>query len=378
MWSRPRSEPLLLCYHAAFVQRIGTALLVLGLLAVAGGWALSREGGNAAAGGLVVLGLALLAVRFQLHPKLRILSFAFWVFTMTCWALYYPAHFISWGSFQLATLITPLIQLIMLGMGATLSVADFSRALRMPRAVLAGMVLQFSVMPLLGWGIAASLDFPDEVAAGIVLIGSCSGGVASNVMAFLARGNVALSVTMTACSTMAAPLMTPLAMRLLAGRYIEIDFLDMMWAIVELIILPVGLGLVCNRLLASRKGILDRVLPTISMAGICFILAIIAAASRDELLASGAALVAAALVHNIAGYVFGYSAAGLCRLSETDRRTVAFEVGMQNGGMAVGLATNVLKSSAAALAPGIFGTLMNVTGSALASWWRGKTPVSDP
>lgn len=317
----------------------------------------------------------MLAAFFQLHPKLNILAFTFWVFTMTSWGLCFPAHFSSWGGFQLSRLNVPLIQLIMLGMGATLSLGDFARALRMPTAVLIGMALQFSVMPLLGWTIAVAFGFPDEIAAGVVLIGSCSGGVASNVMAFLAKGNVALSVTMTACSTLMAPLMTPLAMQLLAGRFIEIDFISMMIAVVELVILPVGAGLVLNRVLANRRDVLHRVLPAVSMAGICFILAIIAAGSRDELLRSGVALLGAALIHNLAGYVLGYGAAGLFKLRETDRRTVALEVGMQNGGMAVGLATTVLKSPAAALAPGIFGTFMNVTGSALASWWRDKPPA---
>ncbi len=194
-------------------------------------------------------------------------------------------------------------------------------------------------------------------------------------MAFLSKGNVALSVTMTACSTLAAPLMTPLAMKLLAGRLIELDFLTMMWSIVELVILPIGAGLIINRLIAGRRKFFDRVLPAVSMAGICFILAIIAAGSRDELLQSGLALLGAALLHNVSGYLLGYWGAGLGGLSESDRRTVAFEVGMQNGGMAVGLATNVLKSTAAALAPAIFGTFMNVTGSTLASWWRDRPPA---
>ena len=333
---------------------------------------------GATSGAALVLAFAMLAVYFHLHPKLNIIAFTFWVFTMTCWALYFPAHFQSWGGFPLSRLSTPLIQLIMLGMGATLSLGDFARALRMPQAVLIGMALQFSVMPLLGWAIAVSFGFPDEIAAGVILIGSCSGGVASNVMAFLAKGNVALSVTMTACSTLMAPLMTPLAMRLLAGRFIEIEFLAMMRAIVELVILPVGAGLLLNRALAKRRSVLDRILPGVAMAAICFILAIIAAGSRDELLRSGALLLVAALLHNLAGYAFGYAAAGLCRLRETDRRTVAFEVGMQNGGMAVGLAATVLKSPAAALAPGIFGTFMNVTGSALASWWRDRPPRDTP
>ena len=345
------------------------------LLAFAAAWV----AGHAMLGGAaLVLAFALLAVYFQFHPKLNIIAFTFWVFTMTCWALQFPAHFESWGGFPLSRLSTPLIQLIMLGMGATLSLGDFARALRMPQAVLIGMVLQFSVMPMLGWGIAVSFGFPNEIAAGVILIGSCSGGVASNVMAFLAKGNVALSVTMTACSTLMAPVMTPLAMRLLAGRFIEIEFLAMMQAIVELVILPVGAGLVLNRLLSNRRAVLDRLLPGVAMAAICFILAIIAAGSRDELLRSGAMLLVAALLHNLAGYVFGYFAAGWCNLGETDRRTVAFEVGMQNGGMAVGLAATVLKSPAAALAPGIFGTFMNVTGSALASWWRDRPPSDKP
>ncbi len=345
-----------------------------GLVALLGFLIARISGQYAWSGATLVLAFALLAVYFQRHPKLNIIAFTFWVFTMTTWGLYFPAHFTSWGGFQLNRLNVPLIQLIMLGMGATLSLGDFARALRMPQAVLIGMVLQFSVMPLLGWTIAVSFGFPDEIAAGVVLIGSCSGGVASNVMAFLAKGNVALSVTMTACSTLMAPLMTPLAMQLLAGRFIEIEFVAMMIAVIELVILPVGAGLVLNRLLAHRRDLLNRILPGMSMAGICFILAIIAAGSREELLRSGAVLLGAALLHNVAGYVFGYFAAGLCKLKETDRRTVAFEVGMQNGGMAVGLATTVLKSPAAALAPGIFGTFMNVTGSALASWWRDRPP----
>ena len=336
---------------------------------------LMAAGEQAVAGAALVLALALVAVYFQRHSRLNIIAFTAWVFTATCWALWYPEHFLDWGGFPLSDLSAPLIQLIMLGMGATLSLRDFGRALRMPQAVLLGMLFQFSVMPVLGWSIATLFGFPGEIAAGVVLIGSCSGGVASNVMAFLAKGNVALSVSMTACSTLLAPLMTPLAMRLLAGRFIEIEFLAMMQAIIELVILPVGCGLVLNRLLANRRQILDRVLPGVSMAAICFILAIIAAGARDDLLHSGAALLIAALLHNVAGYVLGYGAARACKLKEIDCRTVAFEVGMQNGGMAVGLAATVLKSPAAALAPAIFGTFMNVTGSALASWWRDRPPA---
>ena len=244
----------------------------------------------------------------------------------------------------------------------------------MPKAVLIGMFLQFTIMPLAGWAIASALGFDPEVAAGVILIGSCSGGVASNVMAYLARGNVALSVTMTACSTLVAPLMTPLAMKILAGRLIPIPFVDMMISIINLVILPIGAGLIANKLLRDRRRWLDRLLPVVSMAAICFILAIIAANSRDKLLTVGFVLIGAAIIHNSIGYVLGYLGARTVGLSETDSRTVAFEVGMQNGGMAVGLATNVLNSTDAALGPAIFGTWMNISGSTLASWWRERTP----
>lgn len=329
-------------------------------------------------GPLSILTLALWATYFQTHHSLKIFTFTFWVLTMTAAALIYPAFFISWGGFELSRLNVPLIQLIMFGMGAGLSVADFTRALKMPKAVLLGMLLQFTVMPVTGWALAHMFGFDAEVAAGIILIGSCSGGVASNVMVFLARGNVALSVTMTACSTLMAPLMTPLAMKILAGRLIEIDVVGMMMSIVNLVIIPIGGGLIANRLLRGRRRWLDRSLPLISMAAICFIIAIIAANSRDKLIAVGLALVGAALLHNLVGYVLGYLGARAIGLAENDSRTVAFEVGMQNGGMGVVLATNVLQSTDAALAPAIFGTWMNITGSTLASWWKDRTPPGEP
>ena len=329
-----------------------------------------------AIGATLVAALALFAAYCQTNPSLRIFAFTFFVFASVVAAMFYPWMFATWGGYDLGNLIVPLIQLIMFGMGASLSLSDFLGALKMPKAVGIGMFLQFTVMPVLGWAIAMAFDFDPEVAAGIILIGSCSGGVASNVMAYLAHANVALSVTMTACSTLMAPIMTPLAMKLLAGRLIEINFYDMMMSIVDLVIIPIGAGLIANKLLVmfGRKSVLERVLPVISMAGICFILGIIAEGSRDDLIAVGLLLLGASLIHNLAGYWLGYMLAGLLKLPETDRRTVAFEVGMQNGGMGVGLATGVLNSAAAALGPAVFGTWMNITGSTLASYWRERPP----
>jgi BASS family bile acid:Na+ symporter len=180
---------------------------------------------------------------------------------------------------------------------------------------------------------------------------------------------------MTTCSTLLAPVMTPLAMKVLAGQYVPIDFWDMMMEIIYMIILPVFGGLAFNKVLHGKIGWLDRLLPVVSMAGICVIIAIITALSRDKLLDVGGWLILAAMLHNTIGYILGYNGARMFGLDEVVSRTVAFEVGLQNGGMASGLAINVLKSSDAALAPAIFGPWMNISGSALASYWRRK-PVA--
>lgn len=325
--------------------------------------------------GPVVIGaLFLIALAVRRSPALSGYSFTAFVFTFVAASMFYPAAFTSWGGYKLSRLITPLIQIIMFGMGVGLSVGDFARAVRMPRGVLVGMLLQFTVMPLGGWCFAKLFGFEGAVAAGVILIGSAPGGVASNVITYLARGNVALSVTMTACSTMAAPIMTPLAMKLLAGEYVPISFQEMMISIIQMIILPVVAGLIANKLIHGRAPWIDQMMPVISMAGICFIIAIITAASRDKLLEVGLALIAASILQNSTGYLLGYWGARALGLSEVDSRTVSIEVGLQNGGMASGLAMNVLHSSDAALAPAIFGPWMNISGSMLASWWRKRVP----
>ncbi len=331
------------------------------------------------AGSLVVAGVALLATAAGVSTKARGFAFSLWVAAFVAAAMFFPNAFIRWGSLELKTLITPLIQLIMFGMGAMLSLSDFGRVLKMPKAVLVGLVLQFTVMPLFGAGLAAAFGLSGAVAAGVVLVGSCPGGVASNVMTFLSRGNVALSVTMTACSTLVSPLMTPLMMHLLARQYIRIPVADMMLTILQIILVPIVAGLIANAVLTKlnlRGAWLDRLLSWLAMGSICYIIAIITALSRDQLLAVGASLICAAVLHNAAGYLLGYWGAAAAGLDEAARRTVAIEVGLQNGGMASGLAVNVLKSSDAALAAAIFGPWMNISGSVLASWWRERAPAA--
>lgn len=329
---------------------------------------------------VAVVSACAIACTTSVRPDSRKLAFTAWVLACVVIAFCYPYVFIQWGNFQLKTLIVPLIQLIMFGMGATLLVSDFTRVLKMPKAVLIGIFLQFLIMPLLGFALATMFGFEPAIAAGVILIGACPGGVASNLMTYLSKGNVALSVTMTACSTLVAPLMTPLLMKLLAGTLVDIVFLDWVINIVKIIIVPISIGLVFNSVLRAinRRGEwIDRSLSFIAMFGICFIIGIIIADSRDKLLTIGIALVAASVLHNAAGYVFGYFGARLAKLDESSCRTVAIEVGLQNGGMATALAINTLKDPLAALAPAIFGPWMNVSGSMLASWWAARPPATD-
>jgi len=403
---------------------------------------LVAAGRGAQTGPFVVAGLTVFALFCMGHRVLKSYAFTVWVFAFVATAMYYPPVFGVFLGVDQAVLIVPLIQIIMFGMGTTLSLHDFTRVMKMPWPVLVGLVLQFSVMPLAGLAIALAFGFEPEIAAGVVLIGSCSGGVASNLMTYLARGNVALSVTMTACSTMMSPLMTPFLMQKLAGRFVPIDPIKMMFEILNLIVVPVVAGLLANKVLygkarwenragplgagtaacvalavlgwwvdpsdlgrfgtlrdglvigAAMVGVvclaklvvnvllqrtgnwMDQALPIVSMVGICYIVAIITARSAEKLLTVGLALVCAAILHNAFGYVAGYWASKLARLDERACRTVAFEVGMQNGGMASALAMNVLQSASAALAPAIFGPWMNVSGSVLATWWHSR-PAGD-
>lgn len=309
------------------------------------------------------------------------IGFAIFILATVAFAMFFPGICRKWGDYETKGLIFPLIQVIMFGMGTTLGPADFWRAFKMPKAVLCGMFLQFTVMPLLGIGIGKAFGFSPEIVAGMILVGSAPGGVASNVITYLAKGNVALSVTMTACSTMASPLMTPLLMSWLAGTIVPVNFGSMFSSIVWMIVFPIAGGLLANEILKRlnwRGAWIDRLLSLISMIGIAVVLAIIVAESRDDLLNVGLWLILAAIVHNGLGYLLGYWGAYGVGLEESARRTVAIEVGMQNCGMATGLAITVLKSTQIALPAAIFGPWMSVSGAMLAAWWQGSAINSPP
>ncbi|GAB3808117.1 bile acid:sodium symporter family protein [Spirosoma humi] len=289
-------------------------------------------------------------------------------------ALAFPGLFTQIGDFPLKKLIVPLLQIIMLGMGTTMSIKDFEGVIKQPRAVFVGVSCHFLIMPLLGFTLANVFNFPPEIAAGVVLIGCSPSGLASNVMCFIAKANVPLSITVTTLSTLLAPFLMPALMTLLAGQFIEISFLKMMVEIIEIVILPVIVGLVLNHIFHKSAVVLNRIMPLISMAGIVLIVAIITAAGRDSLLTVGWTLALCVLIHNLTGFTLGYWSARLFGMDEQSCRTVAIEVGLQNGGLASGIAVQMGKVATVGLAPALFGPIMNTTGSLLATYWSQHPP----
>lgn len=356
------------------------SILVLAflLLLISIGVALSGE--VAASGIFLILFFVVLAIGFRGYDALRGYSYTVMIFAAAVSALFYPHLFVEWNGFKFAALIIPLIQLIMFGMGTSMSFDDFVGVVKAPKGVFLGVISHFIIMPLLGFCLANAgmnfFGFSPEIAAGIILIGCSPNGMASNVISYLAKANLALSITITAISTMLAPLVTPLLMKLLAGQFVEINVLHMMWDILKMVIIPIGAGLLFNKLFSGKMKWFDAAMPFLSMFGIIGIIVIITAAGRDSLLNVGLILVVLVLIHNVCGYLLGYWSGRLFRMNERDCRTIAIEVGMQNGGLASGLAKGMGKIATVGLAPVIFSSFMNITGSLLASYWHRK-PVND-
>lgn len=289
-------------------------------------------------------------------------------------AMITPDTFTSIGSLESKSLIVPLLMLIMFGMGTSMSVNDFVGVAKMPKGVLIGLVCQFTIMPIVGFGLATASGLPPEIAAGIILVGCSPSGLASNVMAYISGANLALSLTLTAVSTLLAPFITPFYMSILANEFVPIDAVAMFWSISKIVILPIIAGLVFNHFLHGKFPIIDKAMPKISMFSIAVIITIITAVGRDSLLSIGFVLIAVVLIHNILGYVFGYGGAKLLGMDEASSRTIAFEVGMQNSGLASGIALEMGRVASMGLAPAVFGPGMNITGSMLANWWRQRLP----
>jgi bile acid:Na+ symporter, BASS family len=325
-------------------------------------------------GWILMLFFISLALTFRGDAKLKGFTFTIMIFAAVSVAMYYPQHFTHVGAFKLSALIVPLLQIIMFGMGCELSLKELVTVIKMPKAILVGIVCHYTIMPLIGFGLANLFNFPKEIAAGIILVGCCPSGLASNVMSYLGRANLALSIAVTAVSNLLAPLLTPLLMHLLAGKFIKVNMGDMIWDTAKIVLIPILAGLLFNFLVKGKLRWLDKLMPVISMAGIGIIIVIITSAGRESLLKMGLLLIVAVAIHNTAGYTFGYWLSRLLGFRERDCRTISLEVGMQNAGLASGLALLMGGIATIGLAPAIFGPLMNISGSSLATWWHGRIP----
>lgn len=374
-------------------------------------------------------------------PALKGYQYTAWIITAVVAGMIYPTAFLKWGDFDLRNkwLILVVVQFVMFGMGIQMSLRDFTGIAQTGRGVLIGLLCQFSIMPLTAFLLTRIFHFDAEIAAGIILIGSCSSGLASNVMVYIARANLILSVTLTAMATLLAPLLTPFLMKILAGTLIKIQFLNMMMEIIKIVIVPIGAALLhdylkratpkgwrnvkiiiliciawliavplglwnlletnlsapvlqsaevlgffagavvvgyCYHFLAARFKKLDGLMPYVSMLGIVYFTTVTTAAGRDNLMNVGLLLFIVAVFHNAAGYFFGYWLSRAFKLDKNSSRTIAFEVGLQNGGMASGLAGTMGKLGTVGLAAAVFSPWMNISGSILANYWR-RHPVKE-
>lgn len=267
--------------------------------------------------------------------------------------------------------INPLLMVIMFCMGLTLTLPDFALVFKNPLPVLGGVVAQFVIMPAMGWLVAIVLHLEPALAAGLILVGCAPGGTASNVVSYLARGNVALSVAMTSVSTLIAPVFTPLLALWLAGQYMPVDAGSMAVSVVQIVLIPVVLGLVLRMLFNSLVLKVNALLPWISVLAITFVVTIIIAGSAQAILSAGLLVLVAVILHNGLGLLLGYGAGVLLRVPDDARRTMAIEVGMQNSGLAGGLAKQYF-SPEAALPAAVFSVWHNLSGAMVAAYWRRK------
>ncbi len=267
--------------------------------------------------------------------------------------------------------INPMLGVIMFGMGLTLSPKDFQIVLSHPKDILVGCLAQFSIMPLLAFGLTWALSLPKELALGVILVGCCPGGTASNVITYLAKGNLALSVGMTATSTLLAPVLTPLLVWLLAGTMVEVDTLGMLLSIVYVVIAPIAVGLLCQRFLPEMTKRVVPYLPAFSSIAIALTVGIVVSHNADRLLVGGFLVVVAVVLHNLFGLSLGYFVGRLSGLDEQKKRAIAIEVGMQNSGLASSLATIHFAAYPLATIPGaIFSVWHNISGAAVAFVFR--------
>ena len=295
-------------------------------------------------------------------------TFALWVVLFAGIALIVPEAFV-W----LKVYITWMLGIIMFGMGMTMTVDDFKGVLQSPKAVVIGVVAQFVVMPGLAYLLCQLFQLPPEIAIGVILVGCCPGGTASNVITYMAKGNTALSVACTSVSTILAPVLTPTIFYLLASQWIEINAMSMLGSILQVVLFPIILGLVVRSVLKQKVDAYIQVMPLISVIAIVAIVAAIIGGSKAQILESGLLILGVVALHNGLGYLLGFWASRLFKLPYADSKAIAIEVGMQNSGLGVALAAvHFAASPITAVPSAIFSLWHNISGPALATYWASK------
>lgn len=288
-------------------------------------------------------------------------TFAIWTLLFALLGFFIPSMFNSLG-----WIITYLLGIIMFGMGLTLTLKDFSQVIQKPWQVMLGVVAQFVIMPLLALALVKLFNIEPMLALGIVLVGSCPGGTSSNVITYLSRGDVALSVTITSITTLLAPFMTPLLLKLLASESINVSFYAMMISIINFVIVPIVLGLVVRMVLRSKVSYVMPVLPIVSVFGIVMIVAIVVALNQARLQETGLLILGIVILHNTFGYLIGYVLAKIMGLGLAQRKAISIEVGMQNSGLGAALA-NKHFDPIVAVPSALFSVWHNISGAILAN-----------
>ena len=285
-------------------------------------------------------------------------------------SLWWPASF-AWID---TWYINPLLGVIMFGMGLTLSAEDFRVVLSRPKDILIGCLAQFTVMPLLALGLSCAFALPKELALGVILVGCCPGGTASNVITYLAKGDLALSVGMTATSTLLAPLLTPLLVWLMAGTMVDVDTMGMLLSIIYVVIAPIVVGLLCQRFVPKLTQGVVPYLPAFSSVTIAVVVGIIVSHNADRLLVGGLLVVFVVMLHNLCGLGIGYLIGRVLGLAEAKQRAISIEVGMQNSGLASSLATLHFATYPLATIPGaVFSVWHNISGALVARLYTWKS-----
>lgn len=292
--------------------------------------------------------------------------FPLWALLLSWLAWYAPATFTP-----VAPYVSTLLMLVMFGMGVHLKIDDFKRVLARPAPVAACTFLHYLIMPLAAWLLAHAFNMPPDLSAGMVLVGSVASGTASNVMIYLAKGDVALSVTISAVSTLVGVFATPLLTRLYVDAHIQVDVMGMLLSILKIVVIPIGLGLIVHHLFPRVVKALEPYLPAFSMACILAIISAVVAGSADHIASVGAVVIVAVVLHNTIGLLSGYWGGRLFGFDESTCRTLAIEVGMQNSGLAAALG-KIYFSPLAALPGALFSVWHNLSGSLLAGYWSGK------